>query len=346
MNNEYLAWMAENTETQWCNDSANFAEIEDAIKHNSIGVTTNPPLSYGALTEYADEFKADVDKIDGSLSADERVLALMSLVVKKIGGMVKPIYDKTDGKFGYVRAQVKPKDFQDKDAMLAAGKEMATWVENLKVKIPGSKAGIWVLEELAALGIATNPTVCVSLSQILAAAEANERGAKRAEEAGITPAPSSAAFVMGRLQDYLTALNEERNLGLPKTDLDEAALAVCKRCYTIMKERGYKQTLMPAAFRCSRQVTELAGGDMEMTIHPKVQKMVCEAYESGEAKKEVRIDAPVDEDAVARVAKAIPEYALAYDVDGLSLDEFDTFGATTMTLDGFDKTGWQKLLEL
>jgi transaldolase len=83
-----------------------------------------------------------------------------------------------------------------------------------------------------------------------------------------------------------------------------------------------------------------------MTIHPKVQKLVAEAYAKGEIKTEKHIDAPVDEAAVQRVLKALPEFAKAYEPNGMSADEFDSYGGVVMTLDGFDKTGWQKLLSL
>ena len=51
-------------------------------------------------------------------------------------------------------------------------------------------------------------------------------------------------------------------------------------------------------------------------------------------------------DAVERVARALPEFGRAYDPAGLEPEEFDSFGATVMTLDGFDKNGWQKLYAL
>jgi wyosine [tRNA(Phe)-imidazoG37] synthetase (radical SAM superfamily) len=83
-----------------------------------------------------------------------------------------------------------------------------------------------------------------------------------------------------------------------------------------------------------------------MTIHPKVQQLVAEADARRELKHESRIDAPVDENAVARVLQAFPEFRQAYEGDGMTIDEFDSFGAVVMTLDAFDKTGWQKLLDL
>jgi transaldolase len=214
------------------------------------------------------------------------------------------------------------------------------------VKIPGTASGMKVLEDLAAAGIPTTPTVCVTIAQILATAEAYERGCKRAVAAGIAPAASTTALVMGRLQDYLAVLNEQRQAGLTTIELEDAALAVTKRCYAIMKQRGYRQILMPAAFRTPRQVAGMAGALAHMTIHPKIQDEVIKADAAGTIQRRIAIDDPIDMDLMARVAKALPEFTQAFDPEGLKPEGFDAYGATVMTLDGFDKTGWQKLYTL
>ncbi|MCP4401584.1 MAG: hypothetical protein GY801_30330 [bacterium] len=342
----YLSWMAANTPSQWCNDSAMFDDIENAFENGAIGVTTNPPLTYQVLTETPEPFAQDRAAMDNLLQEDERVVNLIGIVVRKIANKIHAKFLESSGAYGYVRTQVRPLDSQNREAMLACGKIFASWAENIKVKIPATTAGIWVLEELAALGIPTNPTVCVSVSQILSTAQANERGIKRAIDAGIQPAPSSCAFVMGRLQDYLTVVNNDRQTGLSVTDLENAVLEAAKRCYRLLKEGGYQQVLMPAAFRCARQVSEMSGSAVEMTIHPKIQKLIVEADEKGTLTREPAIDNPVDPESLERVSKALPEFVTAYEPDGLAIDEFDEFGATVMTLDGFNTTGWQKLLTL
>jgi transaldolase len=266
--------------------------------------------------------------------------------VPHIAKVFEPLYVSSCGKTGFVRSQVEPLLSADGNAMFAMGKTIAEFCKNVMVKIPGTNAGVTIIEELTALGIATTPTVCVSVSQLLAMAEAYERGCKRAKSAGLTPPASTAAFVMGRLQDYLTELNQKHGNPVSITDLETAVLAAVKRTYNIFMERGYSQVIMPAAFRCARQVSELAGGVFEMTIHPKVQSMIINAYTNGEIKCEKRIDADVDHDAVNRVVKAFPEFSAAYEPQGLKAEEFDSFGAVVMTLDAFDKTGWQKLLTL
>ena len=344
--NTYLKWMAENTDTRWCNDSALRGDYLAAMKSGAVGCTTNPPLSFEALSTGSEGFTAKVDEVRKKFSGSQKVLEYFRILVPSITKEFYSLYEKTKGKTGYVRSQVEPRLSGNADAMLAMGKTISAFAKNVMVKIPGTKAGIFVLEELAALGIPTTPTVCVSVPQLIATAQAYERGTARAKKAGLPVPASTTAFVMGRLQDYLAALNDERGKPVTTEDLESAVLAAIKRCYSIFKKEGYSQTIMPAAFRCARQVSELAGGVFEMTIHPKVQKMVSEAFEKGAIKTEKRIDAPVDQAAVDRVLKALPEFAKAYEPRGMSPEEFDSFGAVVMTLDNFDKNGWQKLLAL
>lgn len=343
---EYLNWMAKSTPTQWCNDSALTPDLEKALDSGAIGCTSNPPLTYQALTVEPELYGKGVAAIPAFMKGDDRVVALLEVVVRRMSVRLMGLHESSGGKFGYIRSQVQPKISGDAAAMFRMGMAIATWGRNVMVKIPGTAAGILVLEELAARGIPTTPTVCVSVPQIVAAAEAYERGAKRAKAAGLKPAASTAAIVMGRLQDYLTALNQERGAGLSTIDLENAALAVAKRCCSILKERGYGTILMPAAFRAPRQVTEMAGAAVHMTIHPKIQDEINKADAAGSLVRALRIDDPVDPDSLARVAKALPEFLPAYEPDGMKPGEFDTYGGTLMTLDGFDKTGWQKLYTL
>ena len=342
---EYLKWMAENTDTRWCNDSALYDDYIAARESGAVGCTTNPPLSFEALTT-EERFSSQVKEISSKFSGSQKVLEYFRLLVPTIAKEFISINEQSGGKTGYVRSQVEPRLSGDGAAMLAMGKTISTFCKNVMVKIPGTNSGVQVLEELAALGIPTTPTVCVSVSQLIAVAEAYERGCARAKKAGLPVPASTAAFVMGRLQDYLASLNEERGKPVSTTDLETAVLAAVKRTYQIFKKEGYTQTIMPAAFRCTRQVTELSGGAFEMTIHPKIQELIIQADKNGEIKKEKRVDAGVDETAVERVLKAFPEFRKAYEPQGMKNEEFDSFGGVIMTLDGFDKTGWQKLLVL
>ena len=343
---EYLLWMAENTETIWCNDSALESDIRDALLYGATGCTSNPPLTYEALTTEPWLYKEAVDAIPGEIKGDDRVVELIGIVVRYIAGLLRETYDRTAGECGYIRTQVRPEIGRDADAMLKMGMVFASWGRNVKVKIPGTNAGMWVLEELAAMGVPTNPTVNTTVSQMTAAAEAYERGVERARAKGIKPAPSTSAIVIGRLQDYLSALNDERKAELTRHDLECASLAVAKRTWRIFNEKGYRQIIMPAAFRCAWHVEQLAGSRTMMTIHPKIQEEIIKAEAEGNIRRGSFIDEPVDKAVLDKVMKALPEYELAYEPDALAGEDFDRYGATVMTLEAFDRTGWQRLKTL
>lgn len=343
---KYLSWLAGSTPTQWNNDSAVLAQIERAEAMGAIGCTTNPPLSHEALTTDSTIYAAALAGLDKTLSGDEYAFQAMSLVVAHLSKHFQPMHESRGGFFGCVRAQVAPNQSRDGAAMLEAGKRLAALGGNVMVKIPGTKAGIWALEELVALGIPTNPTVVTTVAQAVAAAEAFERGCARAKQAGIKPAWSSCAIVMGRAQDYFASVNKERGLNLATTDLEWAALAIVKKSYAIYSEKGYASRIMPAAFRAAMQVEQLAGGEFHATIHPKIQDLVDAADAAGTLKREIMIDRPVDSDAVARVMDAMPECRQSLEPDALAPDQFDDFGSVKMTLHGFDVNGWQKLVAL
>lgn len=345
MHTTYLSWMAAETATRWNNDSAIELQAESAMAQGAIGVTTNPPLSFEALTTDTSLYGEQLAGIDKNLPDDEYAFQAMCLVSAHFSKKFMDLHQAGGGLYGCVRAQVAPNLRGNAKGMLDYGKRLAMLGSNIMVKIPGSTAGIQVLEELAAQGIPTNPTVIVTVPQAIAAAEAFERGRERAVKAGLAEPWSSCAVVMGRLQDYFSALNGERGLGLSTEDLEWAVLALVKRVYRIFKERGYRSWVMPAAFRAPLQVEQLAGGDLCETIHPKIQEALEEADRAGTVRRGVFIDAPVDEDAVKRVSDKIPEFSPAYEPQGLRVEQFDGYGAVGMTLDGFDQ-GWRKLVAL
>lgn len=343
---DYFAWLSSKSVSLWNNDSAVCDQVEKAVRSGAVGCTTNPPLSYEALIQDGEYYGEALKALDHSLPDDEFAFEAMGLVVRRLAGRFWEMHREKGTFYGAVRAQVQPNMRDDAAGMLKKGKIISSWGKNVMVKIPATKAGILVLEELAALGVPTNPTVVTTVAQAVAAGEAFERGVKRAKQAGIAPAWSSCAVVMGRAQDYFMELNRERSLGLSEDDLAWAALAIVKRSAGLFEEKGFTSLIMPAAFRCAMQVEQLSGGRFCSTVHPKIQQMVEDADQAGKLRRAPLYKEPVDKDAIARVSKAMPEFLKAFEPDGLLPEEFGTYGASKMTLDGFEATGWQKLISL
>jgi len=343
----FLEWMSKNTPTQWCNDSALPGDYRQAMKYGAIGCTTNPPLTYQAIVEHPELYAAQVEKIKREIPAPaDRVVEYLGIVVRNISNDFLGLHKQSGGKLGFVRSQVEPRLSDDAEAMLRMGKRISRFNENVMVKLPGTEAGLWAMEELVAEGVPTTATVCVSLPQVVASAEAYARGCARAVKGGIAAPQSTVAFVMGRLQDYLVSLNEQSGSPLPISDIEVSCLAIAKKASWLFKERRYALRIMPAAFRCAMQVVELVGGDFHMTIHPKIQDEIIAQDKKAPIPKQCLVDRPVAEKAIIRVMKALPEFKRAYEIDGMKVSEFGEFGATKMTLEGFDRTGWQKLVAL
>jgi transaldolase len=77
--------------------------------------------------------------------------------------------------------------------------------------------------------------------------------------------------------------------------------------------------------------SELIGGDI--VISPPYRWQV--RFNASDVKCENRIDLPVDAKIVSDLQRQIPDFVRAYEDGGMSVKEFDTFGATTRTLRGF-----------
>ncbi len=127
---------------------------------------------------------------------------------------------------------------------------------------------------------------------------------------------------------------ERDDIAVHPDALDWAGIAVFKRAVPIYRERGYRTRLLAAAYRHRLHWTELVGGDVVLTM-PHAWQVRFNASGIDPAS---RIDEPVDPAIVAELLGRIPDFARAYEPDGLTIDEFDGFGPTVRTLRTFIKS--------
>src|SRR6202040_4291796 len=113
---------------------------------------------------------------------------------------------------------------------------------NMIVKIPVTQAGIPAIEEATYRGFSINATVCFTLPQCIAVAEAVERGLKRREREGKETANMGpvCTIMVGRLDDWLKVLVEKDNVAIDPGYLEWAGVAVVKKAYKIFRPRGYR----------------------------------------------------------------------------------------------------------
>ncbi len=91
-------------------------------------------------------------------------------------------------------------------------------------------------------GISINATVCFTLPQCVAVAEAVERGLQRREEEGkeIASMGPVCTIMVGRLDDWLKVLIRKENVAIDPGYTEWAGVAVFKKTYKLFRERGYR----------------------------------------------------------------------------------------------------------
>jgi transaldolase len=98
--------------------------------------------------------------------------------------LLLPVFKQHLGVNGRLSIQTDPRFFRDSKTILAQAVRFNALAPNMIVKIPATQAGISAIEEATYLGISINATVCFTLPQCVAVADAVERGFKRRESEG------------------------------------------------------------------------------------------------------------------------------------------------------------------
>src|SRR5215831_14526582 len=328
--------MTQTTPTCLWNDSASIQELTYSIEHGAVGATCNPVIVHGILkkeiTVWKDRIQALIKELP-TATEDEIAWQLVREVSVQSAALLRPIFDEHCGKNGRLSIQTDPRLFRDPQAIVKQAVEFNQLAPNMIVKIPVTQAGISAIEEATYQGISINATVCFTLPQCIAVAEAVERELKQREREGKEVAGMGpvCTIMVGRLDDWLKVAVEKENISIDPGYLEWAGVAVFKKTYQIFRERGYRIRLLSAAFRNHMHWSEFIGGDL--VISPPYAWQV--RFNSSDVAVESRIEKPVDPAVVRELGRKFGDFRRAYEMDGLRPEEFDTFSPTRRTLRQF-----------
>src|SRR5256712_11051896 len=134
-------------------------------------------------------------------------------------------------------------------------------------------------------------------------------------------------IMVGRLDDWMKKVAEKESVLVDPGIFDGAGVAVFRKPYRLLKERGYRIRLLSAAFRNHMHWSQLIGGDVVISP-PHAWQVRINA--SGIAAVP-RIDEPVDPGIVGELQERFPDFRRAYTEGGLGVDEFDRYGPPPRT---------------
>ena len=331
-----LLEMTSTTPTVLWNDSASIDEIRYSMSQGGVGATCNPVIAHTILKTEIAAWKPRIQALVSDMpQATEDQIAWRVVEQMSIDAAVllKPVFDRHRGRNGRLSIQTDPRFYRNAGAILEQAVRFAGLAPNMIVKIPVTSAGITAIEEATFQGISVNATVCFTLPQCIAVAEAVERGLRRREEQGadISTMGPVCTIMVGRLDDWLKMLMEQHQISIDPGCLEWAGVAVFKKTYQLFRERRYRLRLLSAAFRNHMHWSELIGGDVVISPPCAWQRR----FSASEIEVENRIDRPVESRIVETLLKRFPDFRRAYDVEGMGVDEFDHYGATRRTLRQF-----------
>jgi transaldolase len=328
--------MTQTTPTCLWNDSASTAELAYSIEHGGVGATCNPVIVVDVLKSEWSRWQSWIRELILSspvATEDEISWKLVEEISTAAAQLLLPIFEAHKGKNGRLSLQTDPRLYRDTKRMLYQAVHFSRLAPNLIVKIAATKAGIAAMEEATYQGVSVNATVCFTLPQCLAVAEAIERGLQKREKEGkdISTMGPVCTIMVGRLDDWLKVVREKRASDVDAEMLEWAGIAVFKKTYKLFRQRGYRARLLAAAFRNDMHWSELIGGDVVISPPHKWQVR----FNASDIDVRPRIDDPVDPAIVDALLDNFDDFCKAYSEGGLSLDEFDTFAPTRRTLRQF-----------
>ena len=331
-----LARMVETTATDYWNDSCAVGEVAYAVERGGTGATSNPVIVGEVMKKEKAHWEPRVREIAAdhpSWSEVEITWALIEEMGVRGAGILAPVFEREDGHKGRLSLQTNPANYRDTARMTEQALHFGTLAPNIQVKFPTTAAGLTAIEEATARGIVVNATVAFTVAQAVAVGDAVERGLRRHEAAGGDTSRFSpvCSLMVGRLDDWMKVLVERDDIALDPAAANWAGIAVFKRAYGIYRERGFRTRLLAAAFRHRLHWTELVGGNIVLTMpHAWQARFNASGIEPVE-----RIDVSVDPALVDDLLRRIPDFERAWEPDGLSIADFETYGATARTLRGF-----------
>lgn len=240
--------------------------LDFGLRRGARWVTTNPAKIILYENDYPHEFNRVMSSIkieNPGISAED----FASMVFVKIGGQsakaLRPIYELTDGEYGFVCVQVSPLNLKNTEAMV---KQADYWWDKFKIelgvedpnivfKLPAVPHSVEAAKQLIDRGYRLCMTLNFSVTQHELFAEIIQKGKKT----------GYVVFMGGYLDDAVSkelianGMDEEQAKDISK----RASEAVIRKSYNNLKNKGFdKVSIMTAAVRGPwSMINSLSPGD-------------------------------------------------------------------------------------
>jgi transaldolase len=211
------------------------------------GCTSNPTIFEKAIRSSSEYDPALRRLVSAGQGVEEIYYDLVVADIQAAADELRPVYDGSEGRDGYISVEVQPRHAGDTQATVKEALELVKRIArpNLMIKVPATEPGLAAIRTLIGQGISVNVTLIFGVDQYRRVAEAYVAGLEQAQHSGLNLSriASVASFFVSRLDTLIDGELKERMKKAGSADqarlgklLGKAAIANAKRAYVAFGE--------------------------------------------------------------------------------------------------------------
>lgn len=341
MKESYFIRVSKQTPTKFWINNPTRRQAALAIDHGAVGCTCNPSYTQ-KMVDHPEEGGYALNLLDDAIletgEDNYAAEALQRKLVAPIAGCFLPLFKKSSGVDGYVSIQGDPIDEEDPEEVLRQARENRTVSENICCKIPTTASGLKAMEALVEENTALNATEIFGVSQMMVLCDMYEEISRRTGKRPVL----YMSHIAGIYDDYFKSYVEKEKVDISPDVLWQAGLAVARRVYQVMEERGYSAIFIGGGARGLHHFTEMVGGKVCLTIN---WEGTADKLVESDPPVVYRLFNPVPQKVIDELMEKLPDFRRGYLDDGLEIEEFDGFGPVQLFRSSFSKS-WMRVLDL
>jgi len=212
-------------------------EMQTWVDRGVRGVTSNPTIFQKAISggdAYDEQFR---QLLASGTSVTDAYWELVVTDINNVLGILRPVYDTSNGIDGYVSIEVSPLLARDTDGTASAARHLHGLINqpNLYIKIPGTAEGLPAIKAMISEGVSVNVTLLFSLDRYRKVMEAYISGLEL-REGDLSAVSSVASFFISRVDSEADKRLEALGSDAAKALMGKVAVANAQVAYEAFLE--------------------------------------------------------------------------------------------------------------
>ena len=337
----YFIRVTKHTPTMFWINNPTRHQADLAVENGALGCTNNPSYTQKMLDHPEEhEYALKVlDEVLRRIDNDRRAAVVFQAeMVRPIAARFMPTFEESGGQHGYVSIQGDPIDDEDTDLIVRESLENREISPNICCKIPTIASGLNAMGELIPKSVPLNATEIFGVSQMISFCESYEQLARKSGRWPMT----YMSHIAGIYDDFLSDYVKKNDVQISPDVLHQAGLAVARRAYSLMMERGYHAVFIAGGARGLHHFTEMVGGHVCVTIN---WQGTADRLIEQDPPVVYRLFNPVPAKVIDELLEKLPDFRRGWLEDGLAVEEYAAFGPVQLFRSAFLKS-WNRVLDI